>query len=110
MFHHIHHDEHIAQLKELRRKTIRPNGSVFIFEHNPYNPLTVKVVDNCPFGANARLIKGAQMKTRLGAVGFRSSKVQHRIFFPYALKALRPLEMSMKWLPLGGQHYTTPQK
>jgi len=109
VFHHIDHDEHVALLSELRR-VLRPNGSLFIFEHNPYNPLTVKVVNNCPFDANARLIKGAQMKARLAAAGFGSTKIQYRIFFPHALKALRPLEMSMKWLPLGGQYYTMSRK
>ena len=109
VFHHIDHDEHVSLLEELRR-IIRPGGRLFIFEHNPYNPLTVKVVNSCPFDANARLIKGAQMKARLRAAGFAGSKLNYRIFFPRALKAFRPLEMALKWLPLGGQYYSMSVK
>ena len=32
-------------------------GKLFIFEHNPYNPITLKVVANCEFDLNAELIK-----------------------------------------------------
>ena len=30
---------------------------MFIFEHNPYNPITLKMVANCEFDADAELIK-----------------------------------------------------
>ena len=109
VFHHIDHAEHVSLLRELHR-VIRPGGSLFIFEHNPYNPLTVRVVNSCPFDANAKLIRGSAMKSRLASAGFDETAVQYRIFFPHALKALRPLEMSLKWLPLGGQYYTVSTK
>ena len=48
VFHHIPHADHVLLLKELRR-VIKPGGSLFIFEHNPLNPLTVRVVNTCPF-------------------------------------------------------------
>jgi ubiquinone/menaquinone biosynthesis C-methylase UbiE len=104
VFHHIDHADHVSLLQELRR-VIRPKGSLFIFEHNPYNPLTVRVVNNCPFDANARLIHGSDMKQRLLAAGFSSARTSYRIFFPRILRALRPLEMGLTWLPLGGQYY-----
>jgi ubiquinone/menaquinone biosynthesis C-methylase UbiE len=109
VFHHIDHAEHISLLKELRR-VIRPGGSLFIFEHNPYNPLTVRVVNNCPFDENARLIRGADMQRRLMAAGFASAKIRYRIFFPNILRALRSLEMVLTWLPFGGQYYVLSRK
>jgi SAM-dependent methyltransferase len=104
VFHHIDHDEHVALLKELRR-VIKPGGSLFVFEHNPLNPLTVRVVNTCAFDENAHLIKGGQMRQRMLAAGFASAKARFRVFFPNALRALRPMEMSLAWLPLGGQYY-----
>jgi ubiquinone/menaquinone biosynthesis C-methylase UbiE len=104
VFHHIDHSDHISLLQELRR-VIRSSGSLFIFEHNPYNPLTVRVVNNCPFDENARLIRGSDMKQRFLAAGFSSAMTRYRIFFPHRLRALRPLEMGLTWLPLGGQYY-----
>ena len=109
VFHHIDHAEHVSLLRELRR-VIRPSGSLFIFEHNPYNPLTVRVVNSCPFDANAKLIRGAEMKGSLASAGFDETDVRYRIFFPHALKALRPIEKFLKWLPLGGQYYTVSTK
>jgi SAM-dependent methyltransferase len=109
VFHHIDHAEHISLLQELRR-VIRPGGSLFIFEHNPNNPLTVRVVNSCPFDENARLIRGGDMRQQLLAAGFVSAKIRYRIFFPHFLRAMRPLERILTWLPLGGQYYVLSRK
>lgn len=104
VFHHIDHDKHISLLKELNR-VIRPGGNLFVFEHNPYNPLTVRVVNNCVFDENAHLIRGSDMRKRLLGAGFNNASIHYRLFFPHVLRALRPLEKAMTWLPLGGQYY-----
>ncbi len=109
VFHHIDHAAHVSLLQELHR-VVRPGGSLFIFEHNPNNPLTVRVVNNCPFDENAHLIHGGEMKRRLQAAGFQNTKVRYRIFFPHLLRALRPLERAITWLPMGGQYYAMSQK
>lgn len=109
VFHHIDHSEHISLLEELHR-VIRPGGNLFVFEHNPYNPLTVRVVNSCPFDENAHLIKGTDMKHQLLDAGFCSAKIQYRIFFPHFLRMLRPLEMGLTWLPFGGQYYAVSRK
>jgi ubiquinone/menaquinone biosynthesis C-methylase UbiE len=109
VFHHIDHADHVTLLRELHR-VIRPGGSLFIFEHNPLNPLTVRVVNTCSFDENAHLIGGSDMRRRLLAAGFSSAKTQYRIFFPHFLRALRPLEPALAWLPLGGQYYVRSSK
>ena len=109
VFHHIDQSEHISLLTELRR-ILRPGGNLFVFEHNPYNPLTVHVVNSCPFDKNAQLIRGATMKQRLEAAGFARVKIRYRIFFPHALRIMRPLETALAWLPLGGQYYALARK
>ena len=109
VFHHIPHEEHVALLRELRR-VIRPGGGLFVFEHNPLNPLTVRVVNNCPFDENAKLIHSATMKNRLTAAGFSKINICYRIFFPHLFRALRPLEARLGWLPLGGQYYALSVK
>src|SRR5690349_18413461 len=64
VFHHIDHAEHVALLGELNR-VLRPGGTLFVFEHNPYNPLTVRIVNRCPFDEHARLVRGGVMKQRV---------------------------------------------
>lgn len=104
VFHHINHADHLALLQELHR-VIKPGGSLFIFEHNPFNPLTVRVVNTCPFDENAHLIRGAEMKRRLLSASFASARIRYRVFFPHFLRWLRPLEGALACLPLGGQYY-----
>jgi ubiquinone/menaquinone biosynthesis C-methylase UbiE len=104
VFHHIPHADHVALLRELNR-VIKPGGSLFIFEHNPFNPLTVRVVNTCPFDENAHLIRGSEMKRRMLGAGFARAKTRYRVFFPHFLRGLRPMEGALAWLPLGGQYY-----
>lgn len=104
VFHHIDHAEHVELLSELRR-VLKPGGLLAIFEHNPYNPLTVKTVKDCPFDENAELISALTMKRRVTQAGFNKPYVRYRIFFPRMLRLLRPLESRLTWLPLGAQYY-----
>lgn len=103
VFHHIPAEEHIHLLGELRR-VLKPTRPLFVFEHNPWNPLTRRVVNNCPFDENAVLISGREMAKRLRMAGYRHVQLAWRVFFPGPLRHLRPLERWMSWLPLGAQY------
>lgn len=103
VFHHIPADEHVSLLSEIRR-VLRKGGLMFVFEHNPWNPLTRNAVDTCPFDENAVLIDAPTMRRRLRKAGFRDVAVDYRVFFPGALRRLRPIERWMTALPLGAQY------
>lgn len=103
VFHHIPPTEHPATLAELRR-VLKAGVPLMVYEHNPYNPLTVRAVNTCPLDENAILIRARAMRKLVDAAGFRQSRVDYRVFFPAPLRALRPLESGLRWLPLGAQY------
>lgn len=109
VFHHIEHREHPRLLSELLR-VLRPEGRGIIFEHNPFNPLTVRAVNTCPFDANAVLINATAMIGAMRQAGFRDVTYRYRIFFPGILRRLRVLEPYLFWLPLGAQYYAVGRK
>jgi SAM-dependent methyltransferase len=109
VFHHIPESEHVALLAEIRR-VLKPRGLLFVFEHNPLNPLTRHAVDTCPFDENAVLIRAPKMRRRVLDAAFADARVNYRIFFPHALRGLRGLEPSLTWLPLGAQYYVRASK
>lgn len=103
VFHHIPEQQHVELMSEIHR-VMRPGGIFFIFEHNPWNPLTRRAVDTCPFDENAVLITGPEVCRRMRAAGFRHVDLAWRIFIPGIFRALRPAERFLEWLPLGAQY------
>jgi SAM-dependent methyltransferase len=109
VFHHIPFTEHHRILCDLRR-VVKPGGWLFIFEHNPFNPLTRRVVDACPFDENAVLIPASKLRYRIMTAGFCEANIYYRIFFPRILSWLRPLETRLTWCPLGAQYYVAARR
>jgi len=103
VFHHIPHAEHLGLFKEILR-VLRPGAHVVVFEHNPWNPLTVRAVETCRFDENAVLLRAKTIKATLTGAGFSRVKVSYRIFFPHFLRHLRSLERLLTWCPLGAQY------
>jgi ubiquinone/menaquinone biosynthesis C-methylase UbiE len=109
VFHHSPHEEHVLWLRELHRVT-RPGGIIAVFEHNPLNPLTVRAVNTCPFDENARLIPAGQLMQSYRSSGWQRIRTTYHVFFPRSLSWLRPIEPSLKHLPIGGQYLVTAVK
>jgi SAM-dependent methyltransferase len=104
VFHHVDESRHIDLLSKVRTR-LNPGGMLIVYEHNPFNPLTRRVVNHCPFDENAKLIRASVMAKRYRDSGFKDVKVKYRVFFPRFLKALRFTEGLLSGLPLGGQYY-----
>ena len=74
------------------------------FEHNPFNPLTRWVVAHCEFDDDAVLLWPRESAGYLAAAGLSDPRRDYMLFFPKALSALRGLEASLRWCPLGAQY------
>jgi 2-polyprenyl-3-methyl-5-hydroxy-6-metoxy-1,4-benzoquinol methylase len=109
VLHHVPRAERLELMQTIRRK-LSPGGRVFIFEHNPFNPVTRHAVATCPFDHDAVLLWPWEAKRLTKAAGFESPSLEYITFFPHALAALRPLEPSLSWLPLGAQYVTVGAK
>ena len=104
VFHHIPGSLHVALLKEIDR-VLADGGSFFLFEHNPWNPLTAHAVRNCSFDKNAVLISARDMRKRMAAAGHSKCHIVYRIFFPRFLAKLRPFERHLASIPIGAQYF-----
>ena len=102
VLHHVPRAERAGALGRVREK-LRPGGRVFVFEHNPLNPVTRHTVATCPFDDDADLLWPWQAKRLLRAAGFRAVRLDYIVFFPRPLARLRPLEPRLRWLPIGAQ-------
>ena len=71
VFHHIPAERHEAIIRDIRR-VLTPGGSVFIFEHNPWNPLTVRAVRTRPLDENAILIPAPRLRACVNQAGFKT--------------------------------------
>jgi SAM-dependent methyltransferase len=109
VFHHVPLDQRDQVAGELFKR-LMPTGELFVFEHNPYNPVTRRIVSNCVYDADAILISARQLKHLLADAGFKNRRVQNCLFIPPGWKSLLWLEPKLWWLPLGGQYVVSATK
>jgi hypothetical protein len=86
------------------KNMLAPNGKVFFFEHNPYNPITRWVVSRCEFDRDAILITPRDSRNLFETSGFNVDSTKYILFFPHMLRFLSKVESSLKWLPFGAQY------
>jgi len=104
VFHHIPVKKRIKNLK-LLFSLLKSSGKIFIFEHNPYNPITRNIVNNCPYDIGVKLIAMKNFIKISRQNNFKIIDKGYCLFFPEFLKFFRKYEYFLKWLPLGGQYY-----
>lgn len=106
VFHHIDAKLHVATLNSLRN-LCSATGRVAIFEHNPANPITRRIVRNCPFDEGVTLISPRTLRDRMTTAGWEGFRRDYISFVPPKLKRFKSLESVLGWCPLGAQYLIT---
>jgi ubiquinone/menaquinone biosynthesis C-methylase UbiE len=106
VLHHIEFSLHQHLIKEMYR-VLKPGGRLYLFEHNPLNPVTKYLVKTCVFDKDARLLPFSYTNRLLKSVKFSAIACKFILFFPRKgiFTKLLPLEKCLSWLPFGGQYY-----
>lgn len=86
------------------------NGKLLVFEHNPLNPVTRWVVNQCEFDRDAVLVTPREVIDRLRDAGLTFIRREYIVFFPRVLSGCRPLERFLGWCPMGAQYVVTAVK
>ena len=104
VFHHITAE---AREREMRRcaDTLSSGGSLFVFEHNPLNPMTRHVFERCPFDRGATMIRRREILRLGAAAGLGVRLAAFTLFIPFRGKLVASFQRCLGWLPLGAQYY-----
>lgn len=103
VFHHVLPADRQDLLADMRR-ILKPGGMAALFEHNPYNPLTMKVVRACAFDRNAVLLKSKEARERLRETGLKRVGSRYMLFVPFDGWCYALTHRFLGWLPLGAQY------
>jgi SAM-dependent methyltransferase len=110
VYHHIEELDRSRHLREVAR-VVRPGGLVFVFEHNPLNPVTRLVFHRAPVDRGCRLIARRTLSGLFREAGLLDIRHGYVLFLPEALQgAFGAVEPHLEWLPLGGQYYVCGRK
>ena len=103
VLHHVppgaRRDAVVAEMARL----LRPGGLVAIWEHNPWNPLTRRVVARCSFDRDASLLSLAETRRLLRRAGLSRIESRYGLFFPWRGRGWRRAERLLAQVPLGAQ-------
>lgn len=103
VFHHIPAAERAGALARCKA-LLGAGGRLFLFEHNPANPVTRLVFERCPYDRGAAMLPKREALQLAEAAGLRVLRSTYTLFFPRPVAFLRPLERLLGWLPLGAQY------
>lgn len=104
VLHHTKPENRINDLK-LIKSLLKEKGELFIIEHNPFNLLTRKAVDTCPFDVDAQLFNLDEACNIVNLAGLQVLNKKYTLFFPPPLKFFQPVEKFLSQIPLEAQYF-----
>jgi ubiquinone/menaquinone biosynthesis C-methylase UbiE len=109
VLHHVPVAERAAVYRELGR-VLKPGGRIYVFEHNPRNPLVRYVIARTPIDENAILLDEAEVRHGLLDSAHYDIASDYLMFMPPGITFLGWLDRLLAWLPLGAQYVVAARK
>jgi SAM-dependent methyltransferase len=110
IYHHIDVADHARHFAELVR-VARPGGHVFVFEHNPLNPVTQTIFRRAPIDQGYHMILPWRLHRTFIDASLDAVRTNYVLFFPERVaKPLAAVEDAIRGLPLGGQYFSVGMK
>jgi len=109
VLHHVPVAERPAVYAELGR-VLKPGGRLYVFEHNPRNPLVRHVIARTPIDENAILLDANEVQAGLLDSARYEVEIDYLMFMPPGIKFLRSIDRALAWLPLGAQYAVAVRK
>ncbi len=109
VLHHVPVEERAAVYAELGR-VVKPGGRIYVFEHNPRNPLVRYVIARTPIDENAILLDAREVHEGLLGAARYELETDYLMFLPPGLAFLSPIDRALAWLPLGAQYAVAARK
>lgn len=111
VFHHIKRNNQQKVMKKIAQ-SLTDGGYLFIFEHNPLNPMTqwIYYKNDYQFDKNSNLLSPMHTKTLLKKSGLFKNTVNFKIFFPRSFSNFIKYEKYLSKVPFGAHYYYIAQK
>ena len=103
VLHHVERADRLPLLREMAR-VVRPGGLVAVFEHNPWNPLTRRVVRDCAFDEDVELLPRRELASLFRTADLEDVTGEYLLFFPWRGRLFEAAERPLAGLPLGAQY------
>lgn len=110
VIHHVCRESSIQVLQRIIESTTL-NGLAVFHELNPFNPVTRRLVANCPFDEDAILLSKRELiESLLSIEGTSIQEHGYSVFFPPILQSISTVERLLKWCPMGAQYFVAVRR